>query len=170
MTWLDILILLPLLIGLVRGLMRGLVVEITAIVAIVVGLLGSKLWGAYFALWLITQFAWPEVVCSIVAYALIFLAITLCLNILARLLSRLFRAIHLGWLNRLLGALFGIAKWAIIVLLIVLCVHRLDEQFHFMNDDLKQQSSIYNYTTPLSEKAWHYVQTQIADIKQQEQP
>ena len=154
MTWLDILILLPLLIGLVRGLMRGLVIEVTAIVAIVVGLLGAKLWGTNFALWLITQFAWPEVVCSVVAYALIFLAITLCLNILARLLSRLFRAIHLGWLNRLLGALFGIAKWAVIVLLIVLCVHRLDEQFHFIHDDLKQQSTIYNHTAALAQSTW----------------
>ncbi len=154
MTWLDILILLPLLIGLVRGLMRGLVIEVTAIVAIVIGLLGARLWGANFALWIITQFAWPEAVCSVVAYALIFLAITLCLNILARLLSRLFRAIHLGWLNRLLGALFGITKWAVIVLLIVLCIHRLDEQFHFIHNDLKQQSTIYNHAAAIAQSTW----------------
>lgn len=165
MTWIDILILLPLLIGLVRGLMRGLVVELTAIVALILGFVGARLWGARFSLWLIRQFEWPEAVCSVVAYALIFLAIALFLNIAARLISRLFKAISLGWLNRLLGALFGVAKWAIVVLLLVLCVHRLDDQFHFFQDDLKQQSIIYNYTAPLSEKAWEQVKEQIHDLQ-----
>lgn len=161
MTWIDILILLPLLIGLIRGLMRGLVVELTAIVGIVLGFVGARLWGAYFATWLMRQFAWPEAACSVVAYSLIFVGIALFLNVTARLISRLFKAISLGWLNRLLGAVFGVAKWAIVVLLIVLCVHRLDEQFHFFRDDLKQQSVIYNYTTPLAEKVWQQAQKEI---------
>ena len=164
MTWIDILILLPLLIGLVRGLMRGVVVELTAIVAIILGFVGARLWGARFSLWLIGQFEWPEAVCSVVAYSLIFLGIALFLNIAARLVSRLFKAISLSWLNRLLGALFGMGKWAIVVLLLVLCVHRLDDQFHFFRSDLKQQSTIYNYTTPLAEKAWAQVQSQISSL------
>ena len=93
MSWLDIIILLPLLIGLIRGLMRGLIVELTAILAIIMGFLGTKLWGASFAVWLSQQFAWPEAVCSVVAYALLFLGITLLLNIVAKLISKLFKAI-----------------------------------------------------------------------------
>lgn len=161
MSWLDIIILLPLLIGLVRGLMRGFVVELTAIVAIILGAIGTKMWGAPFAIWLSQQFAWPEAVCSVVAYALLFLGITLLLNIFAKLLSKLFKAVHLGWLNRLFGAVFGVAKWAAIVLFIVLCVHRLDEQFHFFKPELKQQSTIYSYITPLSEQAWTKVKEQV---------
>lgn len=144
--------------------MRGLVVELTAIVALILGFVGARLWGARFSLWLIGQFEWPEAVCSVVAYSLIFLGIALFLNIAARLISRLFKAISLGWLNRLLGALFGMGKWAIVVLLLVLCVHRLDDQFHFFRDDLKQQSTIYNYTTPLAEKAWSHVQSQVSAL------
>lgn len=162
MSWLDIIILLPLLIGLVRGLMRGFVVELTAIVAIILGAIGTKMWGAPFAIWLNQQFAWAEAICSVVSYALLFLGITLLLNVVAKLISRLFKAVNLGWLNRLFGALFGVAKWAAIVLFIVLCVHRLDDQFHFFKDDLKQQSTIYNYTTPLSEKVWKAVKEQVS--------
>lgn len=162
MSWLDIIILLPLLIGLVRGLMRGFVVELTAIVAIIFGFVGTHLWGATFAIWLSQQFAWPEAICSVVSYALLFLGITLLLNLVAKLLSRLFKAVNLGWLNRLFGAVFGVTKWATIVLFIVLCVHRLDDQFHFFKEDLKQQSTIYNYITPLSEKVWKAVKDQIS--------
>ena len=166
-SWLDIVILLPLLIGLVRGLMRGLVIELTAILAVVLGLVGAKLWGTLFSVWLIQQFAWPEAICTVVAYALLFLGITISLNLFAKLLSKLFKAVNLSWLNRLGGAVFGVAKWTAIMLLVVLCVHRLDDQFHFFKEDLKQQSIIYTYTTPLSEKAWDTAKDKINGITEQ---
>jgi membrane protein required for colicin V production len=163
MSWLDIIILLPILIGLVRGLMKGLVIEIASIVAIVLGYIGSRLWGAMFAAWLIKQFSWPETVCMVVAYALLFIGISLLLHILARALSKLFQKVSLGWLNRLLGGVFGTLKWAIIVLTLVLCVHRLDEQFQFIQPDLKEQSIIYMQAAPLSEKMWAEIKKQVED-------
>ena len=161
MSWLDIIILLPLLIGLVRGLMKGLVIEIASIVAIVLGYIGSRLWGAMFAAWLIKQFSWPETVCMIVAYALLFIGISLLLHVLARAISKLFQKVSLGWLNRLFGGIFGTLKWAIIVLTLVLCVHRLDEQFQFIQPDLKEQSIIYMQAAPLSEKMWAEIKKQV---------
>ena len=163
MSWLDIIILLPLLIGLVRGLMKGLVIEIASIVAIVLGYIGSRLWGAMFAAWLIKQFSWPETVCMVVAYALLFIGISLLLHVLARAISKLFQKVSLGWLNRLFGGIFGTLKWAIIVLTLVLCVHRLDEQFQFIQPDLKEQSIIYMQAAPLSEKMWAEIKKQVED-------
>lgn len=147
--------------------MRGLVIELTAILAVVMGFIGAKLWGTPFAIWLIQQFAWPEAICTVVAYALLFLGITISLNLFAKLLSKLFKAVNLSWLNRLGGAVFGVAKWTAIMLLVVLCVHRLDDQFHFFKEDLKQQSIIYTYTTPLSEKAWDTAKDKINGIAEQ---
>ena len=163
MSWLDIIILLPLLIGLVRGLMKGLVIEITSIVAIILGVVGSRLWGAMFATWLLRQFAWPESVCVVLAYALLFLGISILLHLVAKLLTKLFKKISLGWLNRLLGGVFGTLKWGIIVLVMVLCIHQLDKQFHFIQKDLKQQSVVYMQAAPLSEKMWVEIKKQIED-------
>ena len=163
MSWLDIIILLPLLIGLVRGLMKGLVIEITSIVAIILGVLGSRLWGAMFATWLLRQFAWPESVCVVLAYALLFVGISILLHLVAKLLTKLFKKVSLGWLNRLLGGLFGIIKWGIIVLAIVLCIHQLDKQFNFIQKDLKQKSVVYMQAAPLSEKMGVEGKRQIED-------
>lgn len=167
MCWLDIVLLLPLLIGLVKGLMKGLVVELTSIIAVILGYVGTRLLGAMFTSWLLQQFAWPEAVCLVVAYATLFLGIALSLHIIARLISKLFQKISLGWLNRLLGGVFGVAKWAFIMLMVVLCIHRLDTQFHFIKDELKEQSLLYCHTTPLSEKLWDKVKTEIATISQE---
>ena len=157
MTWLDIVILLPLLIGLVRGTMRGLITEIIAIAAVILGFIGAKIWGQVFSAWLLSQFTWPQPVCDAVAYALLFLGIAIALNIAGRLLSKLLKAIKLAWVNRLLGATFGLLKWGLIVLAIVFCVNKLDEQFKFLQPELKKQSIIYPEAVKLADKALDYV-------------
>ncbi len=161
MSWLDILILLPLLIGLVRGLMKGLIVEVSSIVAILLGFFGAKYWSATFASWLMQQFDWSETACIVVAYALLFAGIALGLNIVARLLSKLFQKIQLGWLNRLLGGIFGTAKWGIVIVALVLCVHNLDKQFQFIQPELREKSVVYTTITPYAEQAWEEIKAQV---------
>lgn len=133
MNWLDVLIILPLIFGLVRGLMRGLVSEVIAIAVVVLGALGSRMWAAQFSAWLLRQFAWPTEVCDVVAYILLFLAIAIVLSILAKLLHKFLRAIHLGWANRLLGAIFGIAKYGILVLIVVFAMDKTNEHYHWLD-------------------------------------
>lgn len=161
MSWLDILILLPLLIGLIKGLMKGVIVEVTSIVAIVLSFWGAQSWSGTFALWLMQQFEWNQTACIVVAYALLFTGIALLLNILARLLSKLFQKIQLGWLIRLLGGIFGTAKWGIVIMVFILCLHSLDKQFQFISPELKQQSVVYTKLTPYAEKAWEEIKSQV---------
>ena len=157
-NWLDIIILLPLLIGLVRGLMKGLITEIIAIAAVVLGFIGAKLWGPGFSAWIVSQFTWPQAVCDAVAYALLFLGISIALHFVGRMISKLLSAISLGWINRLFGAAFGVAKWTLIVLAIVFCVNKLDGQFHFMKPELKSGSLLYPTAVKYADKALDYVQ------------
>ena len=163
MSWLDIIILLPLLIGLVRGLMKGLIVEIFSIAAILLGFFGAKFWSAGFAAWLIKQFEWNETAAIVIAYAILFAGIALTLNIAARLLSKLFQKIALGWLNRLAGGLFGVAKWGIVIMALVFCINQLDKHFQILKPELKEKSVVYTHITPLVEKAC----TEIIDQVQQ---
>ena len=159
MTWLDIVILLPLLVGIVRGVMRGLITEVIAILAVILGFIGAKLWGQVFSSWLLNQFTWPQPVCDAVAYALLFLAIAVALTIAGKLLSKLLKAISLAWVNRLLGATFGLLKWGLIVLAIVFCVNKLDQQFNFIQPELKQQSIIYPEAVKLADMALDYAKS-----------
>ena len=146
MNWLDVILLLPLLVGLVRGIMRGLVSEVIAFVVIILGVLGAKLWAPPFSAWLLRQFAWPQGVCDVVAYVLLFLAVAVALAIIARLLTRFLKAIHLGWANRLFGGLFGIAKYGIIVLLVVFVMDRTNQTFHWLdNSPVVKTSVVYPF-------------------------
>ncbi len=160
MNWLDVLILLPLLFGIVRGVMRGLVSEIIAIVVVIFGVLCARFWAPPFSAWLIAQFAWPKGVCDVVAYTLLFLAVAIVLSILARLLNKLLKAIHLGWINRIFGGLCGFVKYAIIVLIVVFAMDKTNETFHWLDESPVVKSSI---VYPQAVKATHWV---IGEAKQ----
>ena len=122
--------------------MRGLISEIIAIVVVILGVLGAKLWAPPFSKWLLTQFAWPQGVCDVVAYTLLFLGIAIVLSILARLLTKFMRAIHLGWANRLLGGLFGMAKYGLLVLVAVFVMDKTNEAFHWLDEAPVVKSSV----------------------------
>ena len=142
MNWLDVIILLPLLVGLVRGLMRGLISEVIAIVVVILGVIGSRFFAPPFSEWLLGQFAWPQGVCEVVAYTLIFLAIAILLSLLAKGLTKFMRAIHLGWANRIFGGIFGMLKYGIIVLIVVFVMDRTNQSFHYLDDSPVVQTSV----------------------------
>ena len=146
MNWLDVLLVLPLLFGLIRGLMRGLISEIIAIVVVILGVLGARFGAPAFSGWLLRQFAWPQGVCDVVAYILLFLAIAIVLAIVAKLLNKFMKAIHLGWANRLAGGLFGTAKYALIVLVVVFAMDRTNDAFHWLDEaPVVNESIVYPY-------------------------
>lgn len=157
MNWLDIIILVPLLVGLVIGLKKGLIIELAGLLSIIVGYICTRVFGAIVTGWLIQQFTWSESICSVLAHTLLFLVVSILINLLAKLLTKLFKSIRIGWLNRLLGGLFGLLKWGAVVLFLVFCLQHLDGQFHFLKEEVKSNSVVYTQVAPISEKAWNQV-------------
>ena len=142
MNWLDVLIVLPLLVGLVRGLMRGLVSEVITFAVVILGALGARWLAPALSGALLTLFAWPQGVCDVVAYTLIFLVIAIILSLLAKLLTRFLHAIHLGWINRLAGAVFGVCKYGIFVLIAVFVIDKTNSEYHYLDESPVVQSSV----------------------------
>lgn len=163
MTWLDAIVLLPLLIGLVLGLTRGVVTEVFTILSVVGGVIGARIWAAPFSQWMQQQVSWAPSICDVIGYALLFLAIAIALSIVGRLLSKLLKAIRLGIVNRLLGGLFGACKWGLIVLLLVFCFNKLDSQFGILKADIKKNSVVYNGAITLSQQCLTAIQVQITE-------
>ena len=140
---LDIFIVIPLLWGLIRGVVKGFITEMMAILAIILGIVGARAWGLMLATWITQQTNWTLPVCQAVAYIVLFLGITIALSLLATILSKLFKAIHLDGINRILGGLFGLLKWGLLIMVVVFCVHLLDMQFHFLSGNLVENSRLY---------------------------
>ena len=150
-NWLDILILLPLLVGLVKGIMSGFVSEIIGIAVVVFGVLGARMGASPVSAWLLNQFAWPAEVCNVVAYIILFLAIAIVLSIIAKILTKLLQSIHLGWANRLGGAVIGALKYGLVVLVVIFVMDRINQRTHWLdNSEIVKTSVVYPYAVQIT--------------------
>ena len=69
---------------------------------------------------------------------------------------QLLRAIQLGFINRLLGGVFGMVKWLVVVLVVVFCINMLDSYFHFLdNSKVVQTSTLYRPFVQTAEQIAH---------------
>jgi len=111
MSWLDIVILVAIAIAAFLGLRMGLIKAVLVLAGIIVGVilaghysgpLGERL-----------TFIPGEGIAEVVAFAIILIGVLLIAAVLARLLTWTAKAIMLGWVNRLGGAIFGLLLGAI---------------------------------------------------------
>lgn len=116
---LDIVILTSLGISVIVGLSKGLVSQLTSIAAIVVGIWASS----SFSLMLFERLS-PELstisplVLRLICFAVIFIACVVALGLVGKIIDKCLKIIMLGWLNRLLGAVFAVLGCFIILGLI----------------------------------------------------
>ncbi|MFH1003234.1 MAG: CvpA family protein [Chloroflexota bacterium] len=113
MNWLDIVILIVMVITTLYGLRSGLIKTVLDVVGLLVGIvLAGRFYSSLAgALTFVPSEGWAK----IIAFIIILVAVIIVAGILARLLKWLTSLVMLGWLNHLLGAVFGLV-WGGIVL------------------------------------------------------
>lgn len=143
MNTLDVIILIPLLIGFVFGLSKGFIREILSIAVIFVGIYGSK-WISPIASSILTGvFSVSEQVAKPLSFALVFIAFALALMIVARALDKMAESISLGGLNKLFGGLFGALKYALLLSVLLNIFNVLDSKIGILNSETKTNSIFY---------------------------
>ena len=119
MTVFDYAVLAVILLSVGLGVWRGVVSEILALVAWVAAFFAARAEAATVAPWLAQQIAEPGLRMA-AAYALVFLGVLLLFWIGRMLLSLMLKAVGLGFLDRLLGACFGVLRGLVVVVAAVM--------------------------------------------------
>ena len=116
MTEFDFAILTILLVSLLLGLWRGLVYEVLSLAGWPIAFVLSKLFANSIVPLLPMQ---QEAIRIAAAYAVVFVAALIVWGILVWLLARLVKAIGLGWLDSVMGGLFGVLRGVLVILALV---------------------------------------------------
>lgn len=119
MTWLDYAVLGVLGASIAWGVWRGLVREIVSLLGWLVAFLAASLFAGPLSVHLPDAIPTPELR-AIAAFAGIFVAALVVTSLLGLVLSHMVKAVGLGGLDRLLGAFFGAARGALLVLALAL--------------------------------------------------
>ena len=122
MNTLDIILLVAVGIGALFGLISGLVKQLSFGAGVIIGLLQATIFYPRAAAMLQGYTGWSELLCTIAGFAAVFIAVALIINITGVILRWLLKAILLGWLDRILGAIFSaIVAMGILVLGVNIC-------------------------------------------------
>lgn len=143
MTVIDIVLGALILFGLIRGLMKGLFVEVASLVALIAGVYGAIHFSNFAAEFLMERVDWNEKTINITAFAITFVIIVLTISLAGKALTKLADFAALGLLNKLLGAVFGGLKIAMILSIVLMIFAKMNKTIPFVDDQDLEDSVLY---------------------------
>jgi len=153
MNTIDIILIIPLLWGFYKGFTKGLVIEVASLVSLALATYGGIHFSKFVSELLKTKYNFQSEHLHLISFSIIFISVVIFVFLLAKLLSKFLNIIALGLLNKLLGAVFGTIKFALILSVMVFIVNSADEKIKFIPDETKEKSMLYNpllYTSSLA--------------------
>ena len=153
MNLLDFLILIPVVWLCIRGFGKGLIIELATLAGLALGILAAYFFADELENLIKDYFTFSSRATRIVSYIIIFLLVMLVLFIIGKLVEKSADLVAMGWLNKLLGAIVGIAKGIVLVCIILFLIEKFDPSQKVIKPDVKEKSMFYKPAMELV----HYV-------------
>ena len=179
MAILDWIIVILLFVGLVAGFAKGVIRQAFGLGGLILGLiLGSLLYRPFAGMLLKVFASMSYDTAKIVAFVVILLIVPIVCGLVGNILSKLVHAASLGFIDRLLGAVFGVFKVIIIMGLIIKGMDMTGWSESILNREEKRQSRYYESVRSITDTClqwtWNKVQENaddlIPDIPEKEEP
>lgn len=143
MNTIDIIIGIILIFGTVNGFMKGLFVEVTTLVGLVLGVYGAIHFSYFLGDFLKDSMAWDESMIQVVAFGGTFLIILIALVLLGKAMTKIAETIALGFFNKMVGAIFGFLKYALILSIVLIVYDEINASIRFMEKKKTHESVLY---------------------------
>ncbi len=143
MNYIDIVIAILLAFGLIRGYFKGFIVEITSLAGLVLGIYGAIHFSYFLSNILKNYVSWDASMMQLVSFAGTFIIILVLISILGKVFTKIAESIALGFLNKFLGALFGLLKVGLIVSVVLMIFSKINKTLPFVEQSQTQESVLY---------------------------
>ena len=145
MNSLDYILLIPLLYGLYRGFTKGLIIELASLLALTLGIYGAMHFSSLTFEFLSDYVEIKTVYLQLASYGLTFLIIVMLISLSGNILTMLIKLVALGFINRMMGAIFGGIKVLLILSVFISFFDRFNKQFGMVNQEILTSSLMYNF-------------------------
>ena len=161
MNYVDIFLLVILVLGAVRGYSKGLIIELFSLIAFFFGLFGAiRFSGPIATIFFADSAYYPVALVGV--FILLFVVLSLGINLAAKLIKKAVDLIFLGWFDNVLGAIVGVLKWSFLVSMLIVMLNA--GGMHLPNSDLKS-SRIYPYIENIGPNAFEALDTVFPFLK-----
>lgn len=132
MNWIDFVIVVLIVLAVISGFSNGLVREVASLVGLILGIWGAIKFSDFTAGKLYEWFDMTGQYVGIMAFIITFLAIVVIIHFIGTMADKVVETISLGFLNRLLGMVFGAIKNILILSVIFTILNSIDARRHFL--------------------------------------
>lgn len=143
MAIIDIVLVALLGFGLIRGFFKGFFVEVASLVALIAGIYGAIHFSYYVADLLMEHVEWSEKTINITAFAITFIIIVLVIALAGKALTKLADFAALGFLNKLLGGVFGMLKIGLILSILLIIFDKMNNTITFVDEEHTKDAMLY---------------------------
>jgi membrane protein required for colicin V production len=126
MNIVDIILIVILIAGAINGFIKGFFVEFASVAAIVLGVLCAMLFSPSLIREMHGLVSWSTTTIKVISYLVIFISVVVVVHVIANLLEKSVRAVALGSLSRVAGAVFGVVKTVFILSLLMYIIGRIE--------------------------------------------
>ena len=148
----DIILSIPLIWGAYKGMKKGLIVELASILAIILGVYACSKFSDVMAEFLGSHIhsQISSLYLSILSVILVFIGVLILVFFIAKRIQKLAEALFLGIANRILGAIFGIFKWALLLSFLLYFFDILNQKAGIVSQASLQHSWVYSHLIGLA--------------------
>ncbi len=161
MAIIDIILLICFVPAIVYGIRKGFVKQVVEIVAIVAGVWAAFSFSASLSAWLAQYFTLEPELLRIVSFVVIVLLFVLLLGLAGSLLTRLLKIVFLGWINGLLGLVFGVFKVALVLGLLIMVFEALNSTVGFVEPERLSDAVVYQALRNLASTVFPFLKSFI---------
>lgn len=126
-----------------RGFSKGIISALASLTALLLGIWGAIKFSQLTAFYLSDLIKVDEKLMSIIAFAVTFIGIVIGIHFFAKLIERLVKAVALGFVNKIFGAIFGVLKIAFIISVVLFFVNAINTKTGFLSLKFKEYSILY---------------------------
>lgn len=158
---LDIILVICFLPAIYTGIKKGLVSQLFSIAILILGIWVSFKFSAPVSGWLGGFIKAEETLLKVIAFAVIFIVIFLASILLCKLIEKILKLVMLGWLNKLLGVVFALLKYAIILGLLIVLFNTLNVKFHLVKEEWFEGAVVYDALRQASYVVFPYLKEML---------
>ena len=168
MNTLDWVILVILFIGFLTGFFKGVIQQAFSLGGLILGIICGTLLYKPFAGLLLGFLNMNEKTAQIVAFIIILLVVPIVCGLLGKVLSKLVHAASLGFIDRILGAAFGILKYILIMGLVIKLMDITGLTESIIDSKERKESRLYEpvcgFTGFCLQWTWNKIQETAEDM------
>jgi membrane protein required for colicin V production len=143
MNLLDLIIIIPVVWLCIRGFSKGLIIELASLIGMVLGILAAWYFSGQVSDFLKGYFTLTDQSLKIISYIIIFLAVMLIVYLIGKAIESVVDMVMLGFVNKFLGAIFGLAKGIVLVGIVLFILESTGAADKIIKPETKEKSMFY---------------------------